>query len=162
MLPAVICNVPNTIGVGAFEPAGFVGNGDGAPAGAAAVVVTVIEVPDAIVVSDANVTLELHEPSVGRFKGVPSAGLMVTGPADVEEVLHGKVAEPGLDDGAVLGAVDGLVLGLVDGPLLGLVEGAVVGLVVAGVEVVDPPPHPAMITIDAKTEEAMSAFGSLI
>ena len=160
MLPAVICNVPNTIGVGAFEPAGFVGNGDGAPAGAAAVVVTVIEVPDAIVVSDANVTLELHEPSVGRFTGVPSTGLTVTGPDDAEEVLHGKL-ELGFDDGAVLGAVDGPVLGLVDGPLLGLVEGAVVGLVVAGVEVVDPPPHPAMITIDAKTEEATNAFGSI-
>jgi hypothetical protein len=64
MLPAVTLIVSKTI-VFTVPDDGLVGSGDGAPAGAARLVVAFTVVPDATVVPAWNVMVALHEPSDG-------------------------------------------------------------------------------------------------
>ncbi len=124
MLPEFNVNDSNINGVGAFVPAGLVGNGDGAPAGGVRLEVALIVVPAAIVVPVWKVMLDVHVPSAGNAMAVPTLGVSV--PEVVPETEpHGNAA-----DGAVVGEP----------------EGDVVGDAVAGVLLppVLPPPQPAI------------------
>jgi hypothetical protein len=94
MLPAVNESAMKSIGVGAFVPAGFVGIGEGASAGALRLVVAVIDVPLAIVVPLWKVMVEAHNPSVGKFAAVPSTKFDTVPVALVRLVSHGKVEVP--------------------------------------------------------------------
>lgn len=106
MLPAVTANVTNSMVVGAPAPAGLVGRGDGAPAGAVKLVVRLIEVPAANVVPFWNVMVELHDPRFGKFRAVPTVKLEAVPVPLPETVPHGKAAA-GLDEevGAAVGAL---------------------------------------------------------
>ena len=85
MLPELSENATNAIVVGALLPVGFVGSGDGAPAGALRLLVALMEVPLAIVVPLWNVTLAVHEPSAGKFAALPTVGESV--PLNTPEYL---------------------------------------------------------------------------
>ena len=127
MLPAVTVSVSKTIGFIVPDPDGLVGSGDGAPAGAAKLVVTFTEVPAAMVVPDWNVMLSLHDPSGGYVAATPTVALLIVPVLDAVDVLQGNAAagkELGFDEGVA--------------ELVGAVVGAVPE---------EPPPHPASAAI---------------
>jgi hypothetical protein len=107
MLPAVTANVTNSMVVGAFVPEGFVGRGDGAPAGAVRLVVTLTDVPLVTVVLLENVMLELHDPSAGKFTAVPATMVLAVPVPLAETVPHGNVSAGLLE---VVGAAVGVLV----------------------------------------------------
>jgi hypothetical protein len=116
MLPAVTASVSNISVFGVVGPApGLVGNGDGAPAGAASVLVMLTEVPAANVVPLWKVMFELHAPSAGKLTGVPTANVDTVAVAEAGAVPQGKAASGLLE---LLGAGDGLAEATATGVVL--------------------------------------------
>jgi hypothetical protein len=117
MLPLCTASVSKmTVCSEPVAPDGAVGSGEGAPAGAARLVVTFTVVPAATVVPDWKVMLALHEPSGGYVAGVPGTTLDMVPVLDAVVVLQGNVALAGVGVAAPLGvgvAVDvGPVVGV--------------------------------------------------
>jgi hypothetical protein len=126
MLPAVTLSVSKTIVLAVPDPDGFVGSGEGAPAGAAKLVVTFTVVPAAIVVFEPNVMLASHDPSGGYVICTFTAAFEIVPELEAVVVLHGNAAA-----GEALALAEAVVVGAVVGPAVG-----------ADPED-DPPPQPA-------------------
>jgi hypothetical protein len=134
MLPAVTFSVSKMIVLTVLEPDGLVGSGDGAPEGAAKLVVTLTDVPDAIVVFDPNMMLALHEPRGGYVTCTFTAKFEMVPELEAVVVLHGNVAA-----GEALALAD--VVGLVEG--LAVALAVLVGAAVGADPDDEPPPQPA-------------------
>lgn len=133
MLPAVTVSVSKINVCGALLPAGFVGSGEGAPAGAARLVTTFTEVPAPKVVPLWNVIEELQEPSAGNAIALPVWNVESVDDAVAGALPHGNAA-----------------WGLLVGAVVGVEVGVVVGVPPDGV-VLDPPLQPATNNPPTKT-----------
>jgi hypothetical protein len=107
MLPWVTASVTNSSVVGAVVPEGFVGRGEGAPAGTVRLVVTLMDGLPVNVVPFWNVMLELHEASAGKFTAVPTAKVLAVPVPFAVTVPHGNVSAGLLE---VVGAAVGVLV----------------------------------------------------